>query len=203
MDRSDLVCASSGVVAPYVASAPIAAPPRDRDAQVLCVPVLLRPGGFCWPFLFSRGRGRGNRYAWPFDHTGGSCCGRGRGRSERPVSDSLSVLLVDLSDEALQFLAPYDSEAGLTVVSFDPVHPDRFPSAEDLLVLARSWLRAAAHDRAAFYTGGGGKRKSLERLQVETLPWRPRPARSLQSRSGSLQVSLPTSCQPSWSSCRR
>ncbi|CAE7257709.1 unnamed protein product [Symbiodinium microadriaticum] len=92
---------------------------------------------------------------------------------ERPVSDSLSVLLVDLSDDALQYLAPYDSEAGLAVVSFDLVHPDRFPGAEDLLVLARSWLRAAAHDRAALYTAAEEEREPQGAPQVESPLWRP------------------------------
>ena len=168
MDRSELVCASSGVVSPYVASAPIAALPRDRDAQVLCVPVLLRPGGFLLalptgsvpPSLLAAGaEADATGMHGPSTTLEVAAVEEDEDASERPVSDSLSVLVVDLSDDALQYLAPYDSEAGLAVVSFDPVHPDRFPSAEDLLVLARSWLRSAAHDRAACYTAAEEERE--------------------------------------------
>ncbi|CAE7218280.1 unnamed protein product [Symbiodinium microadriaticum] len=173
MDRLDLVCASSGVVAPYVASAPIAALPRDKEAQVLCVPVLLRPGGFLLalptgsvpPALLAAGaEPEAVGMHGPSTTLEVAAVEEDEDGSERPVSDTLSVLLVDLADEALKFLVPYDSEAGLSVVSFDPVHPDRFPSAEDLLVLARSWLRAAAHDRAAFYTAAEEEKEPREAL---------------------------------------
>ena len=49
-------------------------------------------------------------------------------------------------------MQPYDSDAGLSVVPFDPVSPQRFPEVNQLLALTRAWLRTVNDDRTAFYS---------------------------------------------------
>ena len=49
---------------------------------------------------------------------------------ERPVAEPLSVLLVDLSEDALQYLAP------------------RSPVCRALRCLSRAWLQTALQERA-------------------------------------------------------
>ncbi|CAE7249345.1 FUBP3, partial [Symbiodinium necroappetens] len=186
MDRSDLVCASSGVVAPYVASAPIAALPRDKEAQVLCVPVLLRPGGFLLalptgsvpPALLAAGaEPEAVGMHGPSTTLEVAAVEEDEDGSERPVSDSLSVLLVDLSDEALKFLVPYDSEAGLSVVSFDPVEGEvsaALTQQSNALTMLVTHLISQASEASADF-GGGASGSGLsskgsarrEKLQAE------------------------------------
>ncbi|CAE7881265.1 fat-7, partial [Symbiodinium microadriaticum] len=142
--------------------APVAAVPRDRSALVLCTPVFRRPGGFLLalptgsvpPNLLSAGaepdaqgmHGPSTTLEVPAaeeDEVGG----------ERLLDgESLSVLLVDLDESAAAYLEPYDQDAGVQVVPFDPVHPDRFPDVTTLLQLTRAWCRSMVHERASFYT---------------------------------------------------
>ena len=131
MQVDELAFASSGLLQPCVVRAPVAGIPRDREARVLCAPVLRREGGFL--------------LALP--------------------SGSVPPNLLKAGNEAEEHMAAYDPVAEGPVVFFDPVHRERFPEVNQLLALARSWLRSVAALQTALLST---RQKENQRCQRRT-----------------------------------
>ena len=166
MQIDELAFASSGLLQPVVVRAPVAGIPRDREARVLCAPVLRREGGFLLalpsgsvpPNLLKAG----NEAEVPVGALHGPSTlievlsvEEGEDGAEVPTGETLSILLVDVDNAAIEHMALYDPASEGPVVFFDPVHRERFPEVGQLLALARGWLRTVAADRLAFYTAEG------------------------------------------------
>ena len=161
MNASELLYASSGLLVPYTVKAPVAGVPRDRDALVLCAPLLQRGGGFllCLPtgsvppnLLASGLEAPASGLHGPSTVLEVPALEEDEEGVEEPTSDTLSVLVVDVDDTAAAHMAPYDPADGTSVVPFDPVLPHRFPEVGRLLALTRAWLRAQQDDRLGFYS---------------------------------------------------
>ena len=162
MQVDELAFASSGLLQPCVVKAPVAGIPRDREARVLCAPVLRREGGFLLalpsgsvpPNLLKAGNeaevATGALHG-PSTVIEVLSVEEGEDGTEVPTGETLSILLVDVDNAAMEHMAAYDPVAERPVVFFDPVHRERFPEVNQLLVLARSWLRSVAADRLAFH----------------------------------------------------
>ncbi|CAE7291740.1 unnamed protein product, partial [Symbiodinium sp. CCMP2456] len=146
MNMDELIFASSGVLVPYVAQAPLTGVPGERSAPVLCIPVLQRAGGFlaCLPVgsvppsLLEQGFDDAERSLHgPSTVLEVPAVEETEEGEEEPSPEGLSVLIVDVSDQAASFLSIFDPGSFPSVVAFDPSLPQRFPQADQLLVLVR------------------------------------------------------------------
>ena len=134
LNLDDLVFAADGVLVPYVAKAPLAGVPRDREAPVLCVPYLRREGGLLValptgsvpPALLSQGQDDlPESLHGPSTVLEVPAVEETEDGEEEAVPETVSVLVVDVSLGALAYLSLYDPVETPVAVAFDPDAPNQ------------------------------------------------------------------------------
>ena len=71
-----------------------------------------------------------------------------------PVPGTVSVLLVDFSDDALGWLREYDpnSDVADSIMSYSTQHPFAVPVVSQIIPIAQEWVAAQGSDRVNFYS---------------------------------------------------
>ncbi|CAE7214730.1 hypothetical protein AK812_SmicGene44184 [Symbiodinium microadriaticum] len=136
------------------------------DLQVLCLPLLQRPGGFmvCAPSLLLPSISEDTLTVDPFDAIGPSrlevleTIDEDEMGEEHPSGVQCSALLLDLDESMLARMTPYDPVTDLVITSFVEGSPQLIPQVGDLVMAAaRAWVDAAEpHDKLAYYTAAEG-----------------------------------------------
>ena len=135
-----------------------------RDLQVLCLPLLQRPGGFmvCVPEVIHASILADLQGPEPLDAVGPyrleslETIDEDEAGEEHLTGIQCPALLVDLDESMLARMEPFDPVTDITVTSFMEGAPQLVPSGELLMLAARRWIEGEAGDRLAFYTAGEG-----------------------------------------------
>ena len=128
--------------------------------RVLSLPLLQRPGGFllALPSLLQPSVAEDALAEEPLDALGPAHIASTQTVEEDEVGEevptglSCQVLLLDVEEAFLEYMALFDPVTDQEVISFVEGSPQLVPHPEEVMAAARAWLESETAERLAFYT---------------------------------------------------